>query len=179
MEIRQEIGYKMLDNLNVTQVKTYKDMTELANWLITEKGKEHNIEIVAFDTGDELALITDAETIRQSNVENPTKKCKSIKGAFGGYTAGEKFSANDLIKPYMTRLQEIPKYAGIYTDNLTFDISFETTKYLVFGLLHILNLRLLKKKVVLMRMDICSYLPIWVQIMKLHLVIFLMLLLQV
>ena len=29
----------------------------------------------------------------------------------------------------MTRLQEIPKYAGIYTDNLTFDISFETTKY--------------------------------------------------
>ena len=101
-----EIGYKMLDNLNVTQVKTYKDMTELANWLITEKGKEHNIEIVAFDTGDELALITDAETIRQSNVENPTKKCKSIKGAFGGYTAGEKFSANDLIKPYMTRLQD-------------------------------------------------------------------------
>ena len=101
-----EIGYKMLDNLNVTQVKTYKDMTDLANWLITEKGKEHNIEIVAFDTGDELALITDAETIRQSNVENPTKKCKSIKGAFGGYTAGEKFSANDLIKPYMTRLQD-------------------------------------------------------------------------
>ena len=101
-----EIGYKMLDNLNVTQVKTYKDMTELANWLITEKGKEHNIEIVAFDTGDELALITDAETIRQSNVENPTKKCKSIKGAFGGYTAGEKFSANDLIKQYMTRLQD-------------------------------------------------------------------------
>lgn len=101
-----EIGYKMLDNLNVTQVKTYKDMTELANWLITEKGKEHNIEIVAFDTGDELALITDAETIRQSNVENPTKKCKSIKGAFGGYTAGEKFSANNLIKPYMTKLQD-------------------------------------------------------------------------
>lgn len=101
-----EIGYKMLDNLNVTQVKTYKDMTELANWLIAEKGKEHNIEIVAFDTGDELALITDAETIRQNNVENPTKKCKSIKGAFGGYTAGEKFSANDLIKPYMTRLQD-------------------------------------------------------------------------
>ena len=101
-----EIGYKMLDNLNVIQVKTYKDMTELANWLIAEKGKEHNIEIVAFDTGDELALITDAETLRQSNVENPTKKCKSIKGAFGGYTAGEKFSANDLIKPYMTRLQD-------------------------------------------------------------------------
>ena len=101
-----EIGYKMLDNLNVTQVKTYKDMTELANWLIAEKGKEHNIEIVAFDTGDELALIADKETIRLSNIENPNKKIKSIKAAFGGYTAGEKYSANDIIKPYMTSLQD-------------------------------------------------------------------------
>ena len=101
-----EKGYKMLDNLNTTQVKTYKDLQELADWLIKEKGKEHDIEMVAFDTGDELALIADAETIRQSNVENPTKKCKSIKAAFGGYTAGEKFSANDIIKPYMTRLED-------------------------------------------------------------------------
>lgn len=101
-----EKGYKMLDNLNTTQVKTYKDLQELADWLIKERGKEHDIEMVAFDTGDELALIADAETIRQSNVENPTKKCKSIKAAFGGYTAGEKFSANDIIKPYMTRLED-------------------------------------------------------------------------
>ena len=101
-----EKGYKMLDNLNATQIKTYKDLQELANWLINEKGKEHNIEMVAFDTGDELALIADTETIRQSNVENPNKKCKSIKAAFGGYTAGEKYSANDLIKPYMTKLED-------------------------------------------------------------------------
>lgn len=101
-----EKGYKMLDNLNVTQVKTYKDLIELQDWLIKEKGREHNIELVAFDTGDELALIADSETIRQSNLDNPTKKCKSIKGAFGGYTGGEKYSANNLIKPYMTKLQD-------------------------------------------------------------------------
>lgn len=100
-----EIGYKMLDNLNVTQVTSYKDMVELEKWLIEKKGIEHNIEIIAFDTGDELALLADAETIRQSNVENPQKKCKSIKAAFGGYTAGEKYSANDIIKPYMSKLQ--------------------------------------------------------------------------
>lgn len=100
-----EVGYKMLDNLNTTQVNTYKDLVELKDWLIKEKGKEHNIEIVAFDTGDELALIADKETIRQSNLDNPTKKCKSIKAAFGGYTAGEKFSANDVIKPFMYELQ--------------------------------------------------------------------------
>lgn len=100
-----EVGYKMLDNLNTTQVTSYKDLIELKDWLIKEKGKEHNIEIVAFDTGDELALLADKETIRQSNLENPNKKVKSIKAAMGGYTAGEKYSANDIIKPYMTELQ--------------------------------------------------------------------------
>lgn len=100
-----EIGYKMLDNLNTTQVSSYKDLIELKDWLIKEKGKEHNIEIVAFDTGDELALLADKETIRISNIENPNKKVKSIKAAMGGYTAGEKYSANDIIKPYMTELQ--------------------------------------------------------------------------
>lgn len=100
-----EVGYKMLDHLNATQVTTYKDLVELKEWLIKEKGKEHNIEIVAFDTGDELTLIADKETIRLSNIENPNKKVKSIKAAFGGYTAGEKYSANDVIKPYMSELQ--------------------------------------------------------------------------
>ena len=101
-----EKGYKMLDNLNCTQVSTYKELAELKDWLIKEKGKEHNIEIVAFDTGDEFALIADKETIRRSNLENPNKPTKSIKAAFGGFTGGEKYSANDIIKPYMTDLQD-------------------------------------------------------------------------
>ena len=101
-----EKGYKMLDNLNCTQVSTYKELAELKDWLIKEKGKEHNIEIVAFDTGDEFALIADKETIRRSNLENPNKPTKSIKAAFGGFTGGEKYSANDIIKPYMTELQD-------------------------------------------------------------------------
>lgn len=100
-----EVGYKMLDNLNVTQVTTYKELVELKDWLIKEKGKEHDIEIIAFDTVDELTLIADKETIRQSNIENPNKKVKSIKAAMGGYTAGEKYSANDVIKPIMNELQ--------------------------------------------------------------------------
>lgn len=101
-----EIGYTMLDNINATQIESYKDMLELKDWLIQEKGKEHNIEIICFDTGDELTLLTDKETIRQSNMENPNKKCKSIKAAFGGYTAGEKYSANNLIKPFMNDLKK-------------------------------------------------------------------------
>lgn len=100
-----EIGYKMLDNLNTTQVSSWKDLIELKKWLIEGKGIEHNIKIVAFDTGDQLVLLADKETIRQSNIENPNKLTKSIRGAFSGYTAGEKYSANNLITPYLTELQ--------------------------------------------------------------------------
>ena len=100
-----EVGYTMLDNINAVQVNNYADLTELVDWLITTKGKEHNIEIVAFDTVDELVLITDAETIRIHNKENPTKKVKSIKAALGGFTAGEKYSANDIIKPLINKIR--------------------------------------------------------------------------
>lgn len=101
-----EIGYTMLDNINATQIESYKDMIELKKWLIEEKGKEHNIEIVCFDTGDELTLLTDEETVRLSNLENPNKRVRSIKAAMGGYTAGEKYSANNLIKPFMNDLKK-------------------------------------------------------------------------
>lgn len=102
----KEKGEKMLDNLNVTRIKTYQDAIELKNWLIKEKGKEHNIKIISFDTVDELVPIFEKETIRLSNIENPTKKTKTINGAMGGYQAGQGYTANDLIKPYMDELQE-------------------------------------------------------------------------
>ena len=101
-----ERGYKMLDGLNVTQVETWDDVIELKNWLISENGKEHHIKIVAFDTGDELTLLADAKTIRLSNRENPQKPVRSIKAAMGGYTAGEKYSAHNLIKPMISELSK-------------------------------------------------------------------------
>lgn len=102
----KEKGEKLLDNLNVTKVQSYKDALELKEWLINEKGKEHHIEIISFDTVDELVPIFEKETIRLSNIENPTKKCKTINAAMGGYQAGQAYTANDLIKPYMDELQE-------------------------------------------------------------------------
>ena len=100
-----EIGYKMLDHLNYTQATSWQDLLDLKEWLIAEKDKEHHIKMVAFDTVDELVLLADNQTIRISNKENPSKMVRSIKAAMGGYTAGEKYSANNLIKPYFSELQ--------------------------------------------------------------------------
>ena len=101
-----ECGYKMLDGLNVTQVETWDDVIELKNWLISENGKEHHIKIVAFDTGDELVRLADAKTVKLYNRENPSKQTRSIKASWGGYSAGEKYSANNLIRPTISELNK-------------------------------------------------------------------------
>lgn len=108
VEIGMERGDTLLDNVNTTHIDTYKDLMELQRWLIECKGTEHNIEIVAFDTADEIVPLFDKETIRQHNIENPQKPIKSIKAAMGGYTAGEQFSAS-LMKNYFDKI----KSAGI------------------------------------------------------------------
>lgn len=100
-----EIGYSLLDNLNCTQVESYADLVELGQWLINEKGKEHNIEMIAFDTVDELVLMADRETIARYKKESG-KDCRSIKGAFGGFGAGSQYSANNIIKPFMAALKK-------------------------------------------------------------------------
>ena len=104
VEIGMERGDALLDNVNTTHIDTYKDLMELQKWLIEEKGKEHNIEIIGFDVADELVPIFDKETIRQSNIENPQKQVKSIKAAMGGYTAGEQYSAT-LMKNYFDKIK--------------------------------------------------------------------------
>lgn len=100
-----EVGYKLLDNLNYVQVTSWSDVKELVEWLVSAKGTEHNIKMVAFDTGDELVNLADRAVIALHNKENPTKKVRSIKAALGGFTAGEKYSANQLIKPMISLLQ--------------------------------------------------------------------------
>ncbi len=104
VECGMETGDTML-NANTTHVDTYEELIELKNWFINEKGKEHNIEMICFDTADELVPIFEAEVIRMHNKENPTKKVKSIKACFGGYNAGVEMAAG-MIKKYMSELKK-------------------------------------------------------------------------
>lgn len=48
-----------------------------------------DLKVVVIDTYDELFAIAEPEVIRMHNRENPTKRVKSIKAAFGGFQAGE------------------------------------------------------------------------------------------
>lgn len=115
----KEKGVKLLDNVNSTRIRSYEDVLELKEYLVNkrlyardDKGKvikgeyipvDHDIKIVCFDTVDELVPFFEAETIRISNVENPTKKIKTINAAMGGYQEGQKYAAN-LIKDYLEEI---------------------------------------------------------------------------
>ena len=98
-----EAGYSILDNLNVTQCETWKDMKELKKWLINEKGKEHNIKMIAFDVVEELLPMAEQEVIRMSNAEG--KATTTFNGAYGGYGEPRK-KLQKLIKDYFVDLRK-------------------------------------------------------------------------
>lgn len=104
VECGLENGDSML-NSNMVHLDTYKEFVEFKKWLIETKGKEHNIEMVCFDTADEMMPIFEKEVIRQSNIENPQKPCKSILGAFGGYNAGVNMAAT-MVKKYISDIKQ-------------------------------------------------------------------------
>ena len=98
-----EHGTTMIDNINTTHINTYQEMKELSQWLIKEKGNEHDIRMVCFDSAEEFFSIFEQETIRLSNIENPKKQVKSIKAAYSGFTNGEKECAK-LVKKFLNTL---------------------------------------------------------------------------
>lgn len=88
ISIGAEYGETLLDELQCTHVDNWKELKELQNWLIKEKGKEHNIEMIAFDVIDELIPIAEAEVCRMSQIETG-KVCKSINSAYNGFGQGQ------------------------------------------------------------------------------------------
>ena len=96
--IGAEMGYGLLDGLNTTHINSWKELDALKKWLIQEKGKEHEIEIIAFDVIDELIPIVEKEVCRLSQIETG-KPCKTINSAMGGYGKGQE-KAKELMKNF-------------------------------------------------------------------------------
>lgn len=104
VECGLENGDTML-NANMVHLDTYKEFMEFKKWLIETKGVEHNIEMVCFDTADELVPIFETEAVRRFNSENPTKKQRSVRGIYGGYNAGIEMVAG-MIKQYISEIKQ-------------------------------------------------------------------------
>ena len=97
-----EVGYNILDNLNACQIECWEDLEDLKEWLIDEKGKEHNIEMIAFDVVGEIIPMAE-EQIIQNSIRDTGKACKSFNSAYGGYGEPRK-QLLKLIKGYFSEL---------------------------------------------------------------------------
>lgn len=105
----------MLDEVNSTTVDSWGEFVELVDWLIETKGKEHNIEIVSIDTIDELVKLAEQQALvvsyKESREAGRPMKVKSLNSAFGGYSRGYAYVANDLLTP---TLGKIKKHFGLF-----------------------------------------------------------------
>ncbi|MBM7836477.1 AAA family ATPase [Clostridium sardiniense] len=99
---------KIDDKGKVKTVKTaWKQLVELVDDLVLDKmDNETEIELLGIDTYDELCRLASAEVVRQSNKENPTKQCKSINAACGGFNGGfERFE--QIVEEQLHRLRAV------------------------------------------------------------------------
>lgn len=65
-----------------------------------------DLRVVVIDTLDELFAITEPRVIAMYNKDNPTKRVKSIKAAFGGFMAGED-KAIELVQDALWSLKRV------------------------------------------------------------------------
>ena len=100
LETGKEDGQDAINGLNyITCDELDGDYDEMSNTMgfatfiddvVENKATDWpNLKVVVIDTLDELFAITEPEVIRMHNKENPNKRVKSIKAAFGGFMAGE------------------------------------------------------------------------------------------
>lgn len=103
--VGNEYGYALLDNLNVSHIESWNDAIELKKYLIAGKVRgEHEIELIAFDTLDELIPLCE-QYVCELSEKRTGKPCDTINGALGGFGKGAE-KVKELIKEYVTSLSK-------------------------------------------------------------------------
>lgn len=86
----KEDGVDAIPGATYEDVPDWETFEEIVDDIIENKTTDYkDLKVVVYDTFDELLRITEPEVIRLHNKENPEKRVKSIKAAFGGFMAGE------------------------------------------------------------------------------------------
>lgn len=102
-------GNDIIEETPVEKIIKYgwDSFVELVDDMVIDKIKqETDIEIIAIDTYDELCKLAAQKVVRMSNKANPTKRCESINGAFGGFNGGfEKFE--EIVEEQFHRLRKV------------------------------------------------------------------------
>lgn len=100
LEIGKEDGADAINGINYLNCPDWdsdydEDSNSIGFATVIEDIVEHkasdwnDLKVIVIDTYDELFAIAEPEVVRMHNRDNPNKRVKSIKAAFGGFQAGE------------------------------------------------------------------------------------------
>lgn len=103
--IGSEYGYSLLDDLNSTQIESWKDLEELVAWLASDDEDAKKIKMIGLDTIDELIPLAEQEICRQWE-KKKKEKCDTINEAFNGFGRGQQ-KATELIKKFTSKLRRM------------------------------------------------------------------------
>ena len=103
--IGHEYGHSLLDDLNSTQIESWKDLEDFLVWLSSDDEDAKKVKMISFDTIDELVPLAEAEICKQWE-KKKKEKCESINEAFGGFGKGQE-RASKLIKEVIAKLRKL------------------------------------------------------------------------
>lgn len=90
LEIGKEDGADAIDGIVYENAPDWDTFEDIIDDIVTNKVSDYpELRVVVIDTYDELFRVAEPEVVRMHNVDNADKPVKSIKGAFGGFQAGE------------------------------------------------------------------------------------------
>lgn len=90
LNMGKEDGVSAIPNAIYEDVPDWETFEDIIDDIVENKETDYkDLKVIIYDTLDELFRITEPQVIKMNNRENPDKKVKSIKAAYGGYMAGE------------------------------------------------------------------------------------------
>ncbi|WP_226035732.1 AAA family ATPase [Aquibacillus saliphilus] len=90
LNIGKEDGVDAIPDAVYENIPDWETFEDFVDDVVENRTTDYkDLQVVVYDTIDELFRIAEPEVIRLHNLEYPEKRTKSIKAAFGGFMAGE------------------------------------------------------------------------------------------
>lgn len=88
-DIGRESGADAIQGMISEPIDSWGKAIEVVDDIVENRAEYPNLQVVIWDTFDELILLAEAEVIRLHNKKNPDKKVDTINGAWGGFGKGQ------------------------------------------------------------------------------------------
>ena len=106
-DIGREDGASAINGIVSEKIESWSKLKEVTEDIIENKAEDYpDLQVVIWDTLDELINLAEKETIRLHNRKNPDKRIDTINSAFGGFGKGQD-KAMELILDTIWELKKV------------------------------------------------------------------------